>query len=235
MKTWISGLMAGGALLVIAGCTPTPQPGGGVTAGCAFAPNQNSTDLRMNCTVTGSPANVLIDPLNAANRSCALTSFSLFGQTLTAPATFIWGENGDDGSARVRIGVIVGASTHTGRLAKSTGFSCESTTGPVINLTATFSGRHVALIDKGRTPMCVFQSRYTGASFNQTGTESFTGIGGDLSFATRAATDEAIARQLDLEAARAANRLLGLGSSIDAAFESRSGRCANDYRAFEGS
>lgn len=234
MKRWAQEVIAGFAILAAVGCTPTPPPGDAVSAGCVFASNQTSTDLRMNCTVSGSPANVLIDPLNPENRSCGLTSFSLYDQDLAAPATFIWGENGDDGTARVRIGVIVDTSTHTARLAKSTGFSCESISGPVVDLSTTFSGRHVALVDKGQTPMCVFQSRYTGAAFTQTGTESLTGVGGDLSFATQVATENAIARQLDLEAARAVNRLLGLGSSLDTAFENRSGRCPNDYRTFEG-
>jgi len=234
MKKWVQGVIAGVALLVVTGCTPTPRPSNEVSAGCEFAPNQTSTDLRMNCTVTGTPANVLIDPINPKNSSCGLTSFSLYDQMLTSPATFIWGENDDDSDARVRIGIIVKASTHTAHLAKSTGNSCENISGPVVNLATSFSGKHVALIDKGQTPMCVFQSRYKGATFTQTGTEGITGIGGNISFATQTATEDAIARQLDLEAARAVNRLLGLGSSLDAAFEGRSGRCPNDYRTFEG-
>ncbi len=234
MRGQIQVITAGVALLAVIGCTPTPQPGGQVTSECVFAPDQTSNDLRMDCTVTGSPANVLIDPVNPTNRSCALTSFSLYDQMLTAPATFIWGENGDDGQARVRIGVIVNGSTHTAHIAKSTGFSCENTSGPVVSLSTSFTGRHVALVDKGQTPMCVFQSRYSGESFTQAGTEDFTGIGGDLSFATQTATEDAISRQLDLEAARAVNRLLGLESTLDAAFEGRSGRCSDGYQTFEG-
>lgn len=234
MKRWVQGIITGVAILTAAGCTPTPSPSGGVSAGCVFAPDQTSNELRMNCTITGTPANVLIDPINPENRACGLTSFSLYDQALTAPATFIWGEGGDDGQYRVRIGVVIGTSNHTAHLAKSSGLSCESIIGPVVNLATAFSGRHTALIDKGQIPMCVFQSLYTGATFTQTGTENLTGVGGDLSFATQKATEEAIAQQLDLEAARAVNRLLGYGSSLDAAFDGRSGRCPNDYRPFDG-
>ncbi|VAW85214.1 hypothetical protein MNBD_GAMMA18-910 [hydrothermal vent metagenome] len=234
MKKWTQSITAGVAVLVVAGCVSTPTPDGGVSTGCVFATNQTSNDLRMDCTVTGAPANVLVDPINSANRSCALTSFSLYDQTLTAPVTFIWGENGVDDIGRVRIGVIVDTSNHTASFAKSTGFSCESIIVPVFNLSTSFSGRHVAFIDKEQTPKCVFRSRYTGATFTQTGAESLTGVGGDLSFATQAATEDAIARQLDLEAARVVNRLLGFGSSLDDAFEGRSGRCSGDYQVFEG-
>jgi hypothetical protein len=231
---WILWGIASFALMVVAGCTPTPQPRGGVTTGCEFPQDQTSTELRVNCTVISSPTNVLIDPLDSANRSCSLSSFSLFSQALAAQATFIYGEDNGEWAEIVQIGVIVGESTHRGRLAKSSGFSCESTSGPIVDLTTIFSGRHKAFVNKVQVPRCVYRSRYTGETFKQTGVENFTGIGGNLSFAMRAATEDAIAKQLDLEAARAANRLVGLGSSLDAAFEGRFGRCADDYRTYEG-
>lgn len=228
-------------LISIVSCTPLPPSGEGTSGGristaCTFPQNASTSDLRMNCTITGAPENVLVDPANASNHLCAPTSFSLFSQTLTAPeTTLIWGESGDDGAARVRIGVVVANSTHTGKLAKSFGLSCESTIQPVADLTTNFSGRHVALIDKGKTPMCVFESRYTGENFAVTATESLSGVGGDVSVVTRGAVENAIARQLDLEAASAVNRLLGMGNRLDAAFRRRAGRCPNDYTTFQGS
>lgn len=212
-------------------CTPTPAPGGGVATGCAFAPNQTSQDLRMNCTVTGSPANRLINPVTGGS-GCAVDSLSLFQQTLTATATFIYGENGDENSGRVRIGAIVNqGSTHGGRLAKSVGFDCASTIEPVATVSTTFGGTHVALVDKSRTPKCVFQSRFSDSQFNQALSVGFTV---DPSVATKDATINAITRALDLEAATAVNNILGTGGSMNAEFRRNAGRCDGDWQPFTG-
>src|SRR5436853_7714139 len=79
--------LAATALTVLAACTPTSTPtsnttaGGGPTPTCAFARNQTSNDLRMNCTISGALANTLIDPAHGGGSTCANTSLSLFSQT----------------------------------------------------------------------------------------------------------------------------------------------------------
>ena len=94
----------------------------------------------------------------------------------------------------------------------------------------TFAGMHTALIDKSKTPMCVFQSRYTPASFSQV-----IGSGGpNVAFATQKATDAAIARQLDLQAARTVNGLLSPNADLTGSFVTNSGRCHGDYQPFTG-
>jgi hypothetical protein len=220
-------------LVVLAACTPTPNPGGGqVTTACAFAPDQTNQDLRMNCTVTGAPGNRVINPVTGGSQ-CKLESLTLFNQALTVAATFIYGEGGDDSVGRVRIGAIVAdGATHTGSLAKSVGNGCTSQSGPVAAISTTFGGRHVAIIDKGQVPHCVFQSRFSTSSFNQT---LSLGFAVDPSAATRGATIEAIERALDLEAATAVNNLLGHDQAVDAAFRGRAGRCPDGWAQFTGS
>src|SRR5688572_15944171 len=106
-------------------CTPTPTPGGGApVTGCAFAAQQGAIGLTMDCTVTGGLPNMLIDPANSSNTGCAFTSFSLFGQTVTAPIRVIYGQNGDDSDARVRLGATINGATHGGSLAKSSFPGC---------------------------------------------------------------------------------------------------------------
>ena len=235
MKKYVLGIIAGIIVVNLNGCTPLPRPDQSVTTECQFAREQTSDGLRATCSVTGSPTNVLIDPMNSANRNCSVTSVSLYNQHISMSATLTYGENNEDGDYLVRIGVDIENGNHTANAAKSVVLSsCTETIGPIVNIETSFSGKHIVYIDKTKVPMCVYQSRYNGITFSQTGTESMTGIEGDLSFATKAATEEAIARQIDLEAARAVNRLLGLGSSLNDAFEARSGRCQDDYRIFNG-
>lgn len=219
--------------LALTACTPTPQPdGGGVNANCAFAADQTSQDLRMTCRVSGAPGNRRINPVSGGG-GCAYDSVSLFDQAVAANVTAIYGENGDDSAARVRIGTIVAAGgSHTGKVAKSAGNNCDSTFGPVADIATSFGGRHVALIDKSRTPMCVFQSRYTESDFSQTFSLV---LAVDPSVATRQATVDAIHRVLDLEAARAVNRLLAPNANLGGEFAARAGRCENDWTSFTGS
>ena len=227
-----------GLLFGSAACTPTPTPsaggggggGGGVDTNCAFAPNQTTQDLRMTCTVSGSPPNRLLNPLSSGGGCNVVESLSLFGQSVSAGATFIYGENGDDNSGRVRIGVsIADGASHTGQIAKSAVDNCIGTLGPVVSVNTAFGGNHVAIVDKGQTPMCVFRSRFEPSTFNQTLGD---GLEVDVSLVTRDATVDAIHRLLDIEAARAVNRLLAPSAALDAAFERRAGRCANDWRRF---
>lgn len=229
-------LLALALALGTAACTPTPQAGGGgggngVNAACSFAPNQTSQDLRMNCTVSGSPPNRLLNPASGGS-GCKFESLSLFGQTVSAQATFIYGENGDENSGRVRIGVrVADGASHGGRLGKSAGDGCSQTVGPIVTVDTRFGGTHVALVDKGQIPMCVFESRFSPSAFTQTVS---AGLSVDASAVTRDASVDAIARTLDLEAARAVNRLLAPSATLDAAFVARAGRCANGWQAFTG-
>jgi len=221
--------------------TPTPTPTTSTTTNCALTPGQTTQGLSVSCTVTATLANLTFDPLDANNTSCTPLSLNLAandprdarlvtlsGQTLSAPATLIWGARGDDNSERVRIDINLGSSTHRAMLGKVP-TDCSA---PTVNVavTTTFAGMHVALIDKTKTPLCVFESRYSPASFSQV-----IGPGGpDVAVATRQKTEAAIAQQLDLQAARTANGLLAPSATLNAAFVASFGRCSGDYRPFTG-
>ena len=219
-------------------CNPTNTPGGGqTTTGCSFAGNQAGTGLTINCTVTGGLPNRLIDATNPSNGSCALTSFSLFGQTVNVPVRLIYAENGDDNSGRVRVGAMIPRqngdplATQNGSLAKSAGTNCSQTIGPTVAVTTSFGGRHIAIVDKEQTPLCVFQSRLDLAPYNQT---IGTGLTLNVSNATQAAVRDEMWRRLDLEIATAVNGLLAPSANLGGAFQTNSGRCANDWQAFSG-
>jgi len=238
-------------LASLTACDPTGgggnNGGGGgntppVATNCALSANQSSQELSVDCTITGALPNALLDPFNAANTACTPLSvtnpgsndlrdaglLTLSSQTLSAPATLIYGAQGDDNEGRVRIDINLGTSTHTAQLGK-TPPDCSVPTANFA-VTTTFAGTHVALVDKSQTPMCVFESRYTPTSFSQT-----IGPGGpDAAVATRASTEAAIARQLDLQAARTVNGLLAPNANLTGGFVSRSGRCDGDYQPFGG-
>ncbi len=238
-------------LAALAACDPADggNNGGGGGGGnapplatnCALSPNQSGQELSVECTISGGLPNAMFDPFDSGNTACTPLSanptandlrdarlLTLSSQTLSAPATLLYGAQGDDNSERVRIDINLGASTHTAQLGK-TPPDCSV---PTLNfpVTTTFAGTHVALIDKSQTPMCVFQSRYTPASFSQT-----IGSGGpDAAFATQRSTEAAIARQLDLQAARTVNGLLAPNADLTGGFVNRSGRCDDDYEPFDG-
>lgn len=219
----------------LANCTPTPPPGGAsAVGGCTFPASQTSVDVRVACTLSGPLPNRLVDPVSGGS-GCTLTSFSLSGQRVSATATLIYGENGDDNDARVRIGGLIGAaapSTHRGNIAK-TSPDCASIVPPTVPVSTSFAGRHIALIDKGQTPMCVFQSRFGFTSFNQT---IGSGLAANVSAASRAALQEMMGQMIDLEAARAVNGLLRPAANVnEPGFVARSGRCADGHTTFVGS
>jgi hypothetical protein len=238
--------------LTLAACGPTGggNNGGGGGGGnapplatnCALSPNQSSQQLSVDCTISGRLPNALIDPFDSGNTDCTPLNVAnpgrndprdarlatLSSQSLSIPVTLLYGAQGDDNSERVRIDINLGTSTHMAQLGKTpTDCSVPTVNVPV---TTTFSGMHTALIDKTQTPMCVFESRYTPASFSQT-----IGSGGpDAAIATRQSTEAAIARQLDLQAARTVNGLLAPNADLTGGFVTRSGRCNGDYAPFDG-
>jgi hypothetical protein len=222
-----------GAILALAACKPAPQPGGGgqLQTACPLARDQTTQDLRGTCTATGSPANRLINPVSG-DSICRRESLAMFDQGISASATFIYGENGDDTPGRVRVGIqVADGATHRGSLVKTAGADCASQTGPVAAIATDFAGRHVAIIDKERIPHCVFRSRFTRSNFAQTLT---LGLPVDPSVATEQATVDEIERTLDLEAALAVNAFFGHQLAIDDGFRGRAGRCENDWAPFTG-
>lgn len=213
--------------LVVVSCNPTPQPGGPVATGCAFAAAQNPNDLRLNCTVTGELPNLRIDPLVSGNAACGLNSWTIHTQTIDTPMTAIYGQNGDDSDARVRVGVTLGPGMHAGKMAKDNpADNCNTTVGPVFDINTNFTGTYVALVDKSKNPMCVFQSRLTLDTFTQTLT---AGVPLDISGMTKDGTKDSVHKRIDLEVAKAVNRLLRPNANVGA-----SGRCANDWTPFTG-
>jgi len=230
------------------GCTPNDGGGGGnnggppVASACALSPNQTGNGLLIDCTVTGSPDTMFIDPLDSNNTTCTPFNpnpfagtpndardarlLTIFNQALNVPVRITYGENGDENSGRVRIGFRVDPSTHTASVGK-TPTDCSLPDG-FFPLTTQFSGRHVALIDREQTPACVFQSAYTSATHTQT----VGGGGPDIGAPSKSSIENAIARQLDLEAARVYNRLFQPNANLEGAFARRAGRCADDYEPF---
>lgn len=207
---------------------PPPAP----TTGCALAPNQTSNGLRMDCRVSGPLPDMLIDPLDSANTRCRAWSVSLFNQTINVPIRVVYGENGDESNEHVRLGATLPGGTHRARAAKSFGENCSGTIPPVATLNTRFAGRHIARIDKRGARACVFESRLRLNSYRQTTT---VGLGVDTTATSRPGVSDALERRLDLELARAVNRLLKPDANVNAsAFVNRSGRCA-DYRRFSGS
>ena len=211
---------------IASACPRTPPSGGGPATGCAFARNQTGNDLRLNCTVTGPLPNVRIDPFVAGNAPCGINSWSIFSQTVNTPMVAIYGENGDDNNARVRVGVTLGPGTHTGKIGKDNPLDNCASTSPPLDIMTSFAGTHVALVDKGRNPMCVFQSRLVLTSFNQT---LGVGVPVDISGMTKNSTQDALQKRIDLEVAKAVNGLLSPASVVGA-----SGRCPNDWQPFTG-
>jgi hypothetical protein len=219
-------------------CDRTATPGGGqTTTGCSFAGNQAASGLTIDCTVTGGLPNRLIDPTNPSSTGCGLASVSLFSQTLNVPVRLIYAENGDDNSGRVRVGAMIprvagqALATHAGSLAKAAVPDCNGITGPTVPLSTSFGGRHIAIVDKEQSPLCVFQSRLDLAPYNQT---IGTGLTVNVSNATRDAVRDEMWRRLDLEIATAVNGLLAPSANLGGAFQTNSGRCSNDWQAFVG-
>jgi hypothetical protein len=222
--------------IIASNCTPTtiPQPGGVANTACGFSPNQTSNGLSLTCTVTGPVPNLRVDPLVAGNAPCGLNSWTIFEQTVNTPMVAIYGENGDDNNVRVRVGVTLGPGTHAGKMAKdNTRDNCNSTVGPVFAINTSYTGNHVALVDKSRSPMCIFQSRLVLSSFNQTLT---AGVPLNISGMTRNGTQDALHKRIDLEIAKAVNGLLNSAAMpLSNEVVGRSGRCENDWHQFTGS
>jgi hypothetical protein len=233
-KTLILSLIATAALPA---CNrTTPGGGGSPTTGCTFAGTQAAQGITIDCDITGGLPDQMLDPTNPSNTSCSLASVRLFSQSITVPARLVYAENGDDNSGRVRVGATIPRAgspraTHSGSLAKAGVPDCNGITGPTVPLSTSFGGRHIAIVDKEQTPLCVFQSRLDLSPYNQT---IGSGLTVDVSNVTRDAVREELWRRIDLEIAIAVNGLLAPSANLDAAFRNRAGRCANDWTAFVG-
>jgi hypothetical protein len=213
-------------------CNPTPTPAGTQpVATCGFSPNQGAAGLAMDCTITGGLPRMRVDPVGPSPPACGPLTFTLFGQTVNAPVRAIFGENGDDSPARVRLGATITGATHSGTFAKSVGANCNSTDGPRFPVSTAFGGRHIALVDKEQRPMCVFQSRLDLAPYRQ---DLGVGIPVEISGLTQAAVRDALARRLDFELASAVNRLLAPGTNLGGVFATNFGRCADGHQVFVG-
>ncbi|RZI80111.1 MAG: hypothetical protein EOP38_23490 [Rubrivivax sp.] len=187
----------------------------------------------MNCTIAGPLPNAQVDPVQAGSTACSATSFSVFGQSVSTGLAAIYGQNGDDNPARVRVGVTLGPGTHTGKIGKSAGNDCDAIFGPAAAISTTFGGSYVALVDKGQRPACVFQSRLTLSPFNQT---LSAGLSADVSAVTRDSTRDALQKRIDLEIATQVNKLLQPASlPLPDATVNRMGRCPDGFRTFTGS
>ncbi len=220
------------ALALAAGCQQLPDSDGGVATACDLPAAAAGGGTSSDCTMEGEPEAVLVNPLDPSDQSCGPFSVTLFNQSIEAQTTLILGENGFFDAGRIRVGVeIAPGSTHEGELAKAAGSACEATLPPAVAVTTSFGGRHVAIIDREPEPMCIYTSRLTLTSFSQS---IELGLNLDVSEATRAGTEASIARQIDLEVAKAVNKLLAPSTEFDADFEARAGRCEDHYWPFTG-
>ena len=220
-------------IIIASGCHPT-TPGNTNTARrraplrlpTAFQPTRLPTG-----TVTGPLPNMRVDPLVAGNPQCGINSWTVSGQTVSTPLVAIYGQNGDDSNARVRLGVTLGPGTLAGSIAKdNTLDSCNSTVGPSFAISTTFAGNQISLVDKTRNPMCVFQSKLTLTSFTQTLT---AGVPVNISGMTKQGTQDGLQKRIDLELAKAVNGLLNAQAPLPANFASTNGRCS-DWQPFTG-
>ncbi|MDQ2977395.1 MAG: hypothetical protein M3R69_18535 [Acidobacteriota bacterium] len=116
--------------------------------------------------------------------------------------------------------------THSGKIGKDNFTNNCATTAPTLDIATNYAGTHVALVDKGRNPMCVFQSRLVLSTFNQT---LGVGIPVDISGMTKNSTQDALQKRIDLEVAKAVNGLLSPASVVGT-----DGRCPNDWQPFTG-
>jgi len=234
------------ALTMLAACGPTATPTsnatanaaatGGPTPNCGFAANQTSNDVRMNCTISGPLPNTLVDLANSGNSTCSHATLSLFGQNMAATLAVIYGENGDENIDRVRLGTTISGGTHSGSLAKASGSTCGSSDRPFVPVNTTFAGQHIALIDKSQVPACVFQSRLTLSSFDQTIGEGLSVLpGAPVGRLTRSSVENLIGQKVDLQLAISISNMLRQNAdTTEPGFVGRSGRCANNYQAFTG-
>lgn len=92
----------------------------------------------------------------------------------------------------------------------------------------------MGLVDKGRNPMCVYQSRLILSPFTQT---IGVGLDADISELTRTRTQNSLLLRMDLETATSVNRYLNpTAIPLSDAAVARSGRCPNnDWVPFLGS
>ncbi len=228
-------------LIALAGCDTTqdsdpdqePEDPPIVETNCNLAAEQPGNGTVLDCTIEGDVADVFIDPLNSSNRDCTPNNladaglFTLSDQELDVPITMIIGAEGDDVPGRLRIDVEIDSGSHIGELGK-TPPNCGL--APIkSDVNTSFSGEHKSLIDREASPYCIRRSTYTPSAFNQTLGENGPGI----DIATRGATEDIIARRIDLEIAVTANSRLNPDAEMSDAFRARSGRCDYAYDPFE--
>ncbi len=204
-----------------------------VETSCAFAAVQTGNGTELDCTIEGDVADIFIDPLNSDNDDCTPNNiadaglFTLSDQVIDVPATMILGAEGDDVPGRLRIDVQLASGTHDAELGKTPPNCGEAPIRSAVN--TTFSGTHRSIIDREASPYCIRRSTYSPSNFSQTLGENGPGI----ELATRAATEDIIARRIDLEIALAANNSLNPDAELSDEFRERSGRCDYAYGPFE--
>lgn len=225
-------LISFSALFLLVACKQTtPNTPGGTTQACVF-PQDQSAGLTMNCTITGPIANIRLDPGAPSNPGCSALTWTVFSQTISTPITVIYGENNDENSGRVRVGVRINNGTHSGSLAKDDPTSgCNAHVGPTFAVATSYAGTYTALVDKSQTPICVFESRIDLPTYNQTLT---AGVTANISGQTRNETRSALHRRIDLEIATTVNGLLQPASVPNVPGSTNSGRCNNGWQEFSG-
>lgn len=173
-----------------------------------------------------------VDAMHPGSSACSATSFSVFKQTVSTPLRLVYGQKGDDGPLRVRVGGVLGAGTHRGKVGKSAGNECDATIGPVVNITARFGGSYVAMVDKSQRPACVAQSSLALSSFDQA---LSTQLSVNIAGVARDMSHDALQKRLDLEVATQVNKYLQpSGRPLTDAVVNRHGRCPEGFQTFTG-
>ena len=172
---------------------------------------------------------VIASPVPALpGTACGAGSQRLNTLTATGPATITLGAGGDDNSGRLRVDVAAPGGTYTGTVSAvdPTDPTCVRTVGPAIPLTGTWTATHRALVDKLRTPNCVFAS-------NAVFTSTITTPAGGPPLASPASVDAASRTSVQFELDRViADRVDGIlrSGTHQPLAAGASGRCPNDYR-----
>jgi hypothetical protein len=186
----------------------------------------------MSCQLVDLLPDVQVDATHPGSAACSSTSYSVFKQSLSVPVRLIYGQKGDDGPLRVRVGGVLGPGMHSGKVGKSAGNDCDAIIGPVVGLHTRFGGDYVALVDKSQRPACVSQSSLVMSSFDQSLSAPLSvNVGG----VAREMTSDALQKRLDLEVATQVNKYLQpSGRPLSEAAVNRSGRCPEGFRTFTG-
>ncbi|MGH6648838.1 hypothetical protein [Aquabacterium sp.] len=236
-RTAASRVLAIGAICAaLAACSSRPpapalKPASALNQDCSLVVAAGG-ERQINCRLAVQLPDTQVDAAHPGSVACSSTSFSVFKQALNLPIWLGYGQKGDDGPLRVRVGGTLGPGTHSAKVGQSAGNDCDATVGPVATLDARLGGRYVALVDQSQRPACVAQSSLVLSSFEQA---LSVPLSVNIAGVAREMTSDALQKRLDLEVATQVNKYLQPSARpLSDAVVSRNGRCPEGFRTFIG-